>query len=333
MTKIYLTIIIVLIVNINIFGQTKTPKEYGFTHLQFVYKSDTVDILIKSKAGEENIKKPLFFVCQGSLPQPLIKYSEREVYGLFPFNPDSLTSKYHLVVVSKPYIPLICDVKTLSNNHTYIDSTGYWPAKYSERNLLSYYVDRNMAIVKFLQKQSWVSKRQLVVAGHSEGSTIAAKMASTSPLVTHLIYSSGNPMGRIMSMIQQGRAMETDTDSIKQGEAEIEYWQNVVNDKTNMDASYGDTNRATYEFSYPPIEYLEKLKIPILVCYGTKDWCAPYNDFLRVDIIRKGKKNFQFNPYIGTEHNFFPLTKDNKPNYDIFNWDKVADDWLIWLEK
>ncbi|MDR2840132.1 MAG: hypothetical protein LBV75_02545, partial [Paludibacter sp.] len=227
MTKIHLTII-ALLLSVNVFGQTKTAEEYGFIHLQFDYKSDKVDILIKSKAGEEHKKKPLFFFCQGSLPQPLIKYDENGVYGLFPFNPDNLTNKYHLVIVSKPYIPLICDAKTLSNNHTYIDSTGHWTAKYSERNLLSYYVDRNIAVIKFLQKQDWVSKKQVVVAGHSEGSTIAAKMANVSSLVTHLIYASGNPMGRIMSMIQQGRAMETDTDSIKQGEAEIEYWQNVV---------------------------------------------------------------------------------------------------------
>jgi dienelactone hydrolase len=79
------------------------------------------------------------------------------------------------------------------------------------------------------------------------------------------------------------------------------------------------------------ITYLEKLKIPVLVTYGTKDWSSPYNDFLRVDVIRQNKNNFTFKAYIGTEHNFFPLTDDNKPNYDIFNWDKVANEWLKWL--
>jgi len=100
-----------------------------------------------------------------------------------------------------------------------------------------------------------------------------------------------------------------------------------------MDATHGDAFKATYGFSYPPIEYLEKLKIPVLICYGTKDWCAPFVDFIRVDFIRKGKNNFQFNPYIGTEHNYYPFTKENKPNYDISNWDKVANDWLKWIEK
>lgn len=323
--------IIFLLLTIYSFGQNKRPEDYGFRRFQIIYKGDIVDVLIKSKKGEENIRKPLFFFCQGSLPKPLIKYDGKGVYGVFPFNPDSLTIKYHLVIVSKPNIPLIMDVKALSKSFDYIDSTGHYPKQYSDRNLLDYYVNRNIKIIKFLQKQNWVSNKQLVLAGHSEGSTVAAKMASISHLVTNLIYASGNPMGRIMSIIQQDRANETD--SVKRAEADFDYWQSVIKNKTIMDGTHGDTNKATYEFSNPPIEYLKKLKIPVLVCYGTKDWCAPFNDFMRVDFIRKGKTNFQFNPYIGTDHNYFPLLSDGKPNYEIFNWDKVADDWLTWLKQ
>ncbi len=329
--KQILTIILIFTLSVVTLAQTKTAKDYGFTHLQFDYKSDKVDILIKSKKGEETKKKPLFFFCQGSLPKPLIKVNGAIVYGVFPFNPDSLATKYHLVIVSKPGIPLIMETNQLTNRFDYIDSTGHYLKQYSDRNLLNYYVERDIEIIRFLQKQNWVSKKQLILAGHSEGSTIAAKIASVYRSVTHLIYASGNPMGRIMSIIQQDRAAETD--SVRIAENDIQYWQDVVKNKSEMDATYGDTNKATFEFSDPPIGYLEKLKIPVLISYGTKDWCAPFVDFMRVDFIRKGKNNFQFNPYIGAEHNFFPLTKDNRPNYDIFNWDKVANDWLEWLNK
>jgi dienelactone hydrolase len=322
-----------LFIAISSFGQNKTPEEFGFRHIVLKYKSDYVDILIKSNKGEENVPKPLFFFCQGSLPKPLIKYHEKEVYGVFPFNPDSLSKKYHLVIVSKPYIPIIADYKTLSSGFNYIDSSGNFPKGYSDRNLLSYYVPRNIAVIKYLQKQKWVKTTQLVVAGHSEGSTVAAKMAADYKNITHLIYASGNPLGRIMSIIGQSRASETYTDSTKLGEEEIKYWEAVVKNKSDMDGSQGDTHKATFEFSQPPIEYLEKLKIPILVSYGTKDWSAPFNDFMRVDFIRQGKRNFTFQPYVGTEHNFFPLTADHKPNYEIFNWDKVANDWLKWTKE
>lgn len=326
-------IILLLLLTTSAFGQNKTPQEFGYRHIVLKFKTDNVDILIKSNKGEENVQKPLFFFCQGSLPQPIIKYHVDNVYGVFPFEADSLSKKYHLIIVSKPYIPVVVDYKTLSTSFNYVDSSGKFPKEYSDRNLLSYYIPRNIAVLKYLQKQKWVITTKLVVAGHSEGSTVAAKMAAGYKKITHLIYAGGNPMGRIMSMIGQSRANETDTDSTKFGEEEVKYWESVVKNKSDMDGSQGDTHKATFEFSQPPIEYLVKLKIPVLVSYGTKDWSAPFNDFMRINFIQQGKTNFTFQPYIGTEHNFFPLSADNKPNYDIFNWNKVAYDWLKWTNE
>lgn len=321
-----------LFLTTSVSGQTKTAKDFGYTHLAYNYNGDKVDILIKSKKRQENVKKPLFLFCQGSLPIPLIKYSEQGDYPVFPFDTDSISQKYHLVIVGKPYIPLVANTKTLGKDFTYIDSTGNFPKKYSERNLLTYYVDRNIEIIKYLYKQPWVSKGNLVAAGHSEGSTIVAKMASKSNLITHLIYSGGNPLGRIMSIIEKSRTSETDTDSTRFAEENFAYWKDVVNNKNQMnDDRQRDTYKATFEFSIPTIQYMENLKIPVLICYGTKDYSSPFNDYFRVDCILKNRKNFQFNAYVGTEHNFFPLTTDNKPNFDIYNWDKVANDWLKWL--
>jgi hypothetical protein len=116
------------------------------------------------------------------------------------------------------------------------------------------------------------------------------------------------------------------------GESEFDYWEQVVNDKSNMDDTNGDTYKATYDFSIPPIQYLEKLTIPVLICYGTKDWSAPYNDYLRMEMLRQKKKNFTFKAYIGLEHNFFPLTTTGQPNYDTSNWDIVANEWWKWTK-
>jgi len=329
MQKIIL--IIVLFTDIYCFGQNKIPEDYGYRHISYTYKNDVVDVLIKSKAGEEDVEKPIFFFCQGSLPQPLIKYDGDDIYGVFPFDPEILTEKFHLVIVGKPYIPITADIKTLHNSSLYLEADGNFPQEYSKRNLLDYYVNRNISVLKYLEKEKWISSSILVVAGHSEGSTVASKMALKTSKITHLIYASGNPMGRIMTMISQKRANDSFEDNISLAEEEFKYWEEVVKNKDDMDASQGDTNKASFEFSNPPILYLEKLKIPVLVTYGTKDWSAPFNDFMRVDFIRKKKLNFTFQPYVGAEHNFFPLNKNREPNYDIFNWDKVAEGWLNWL--
>jgi esterase/lipase len=318
---------------LQVFSQTKKPKDFGFKHLQTIYQGDAVDILMKSKKGEENKIKPLFFFCQGSLPQPLIKIDGVNIYGVFPFNTDSIIAKYHLVIVSKPAIPLIVEIKKLDNNYCFFDSiTSKFPSAYSKRNLLDYYVNRNLLIIDFLQNQKMVSKQKLVVAGHSQGGAIASKMASISKKITHLIIASENPLGQIMSMVQEYRKLESNTDSTRYGEQMIDNWKILVNDKENMDDSEGDTYKATYGFSIPPIEYLKNLQIPILVCYGTKDINAPFNDYLQVEMIRQKRNNFTFKAYVGLDHNYFGFKPNGEINYDDFNWDKVALDWYNWLK-
>lgn len=325
--------ILFLLLTLKSFGQIKQSEEFGFRHLQTTYKGDTVDILVKSKKGDEFKKKPLFLFCQGSLPVPLIiKYNDNGKYGIFNvfvFNTDSLCKDYHLAIIGKPYIPLIMDQSKLNNDLTYCDTFKHFPKKYIERNLLDYYVNRNISVIKFLQTKPWIISNKLVVAGHSEGSTVAAKMALLYPNITHLIYAGGNPLGRILSIIERQRCKETDSSKI--AENEFIQWKRIVKERTKMEVTTGDTYKATYDFSIPPIQYLLKLKIPVLVCYGTKDESSPYNDYFRVETIRQQRNNFTFKAYIGTEHNFFPLKPTGETNYDIFNWDKVAEDWRKWL--
>lgn len=330
--KINILLFAFLFLNISVFGQKKTAEDFGYKHIIYNYKNDKVDILIKLKKGEELKRKPIFLFCQGSLPQPLIKKEGDKSYSVFPFKTDSIENDYHIVIISKPFIPLVVEANSLGRNFVYQDpETGKAPKDYSNRNILDYYVERNLKVIDFLEKLPFVDNSKLTVAGHSEGSTIAAKLAVKCKKITHLIYSSGCPLGRIMAMISQDRATESDTDSTRYGESEFDYWEQVVNDKSNMDDTNGDTFKATYDFSIPPIQYLEKLTIPVLICYGTKDWSASYNDYLRVEMLRQKKNNFTFKAYIGLEHNFFPITTTGQPNYDIFNWDKVANDWLRWL--
>ena len=327
-----LFIFILLIAAGSLFAQNKKPEDFGFRLFQMLYKGDTVQMLVKSKKGEEEKPKPLILFCQGSVPHPLIVWSDQGSYGVFPFNPDSLINTFHIAIISKPFIPMMGEEKKLGKEMAYIDSTGKIPAAYYARNYLDYYVNRNIAVIKFLQHKPFISKQQLVLAGHSEGSTIVAKLAYKCSRVTQLIYSGGNPLGRITSIVKQNRDQETDTDSTRYGEQVFADWKRIADDPMNIDASQGDPNKTTYSFSEPPYAWLSKLKIPVLVCYGTKDWISPYCDYLRIEMMRQHKNNFTFKAYIGTEHNYFPVQPGGSVNYKVFNWNKVAADWAQWLK-
>ncbi len=312
-------------------SQKKQASEFGYRHLQMTFQSDTVDILIKSKKGEEEVKKPIFFFCEGSLPQPLIKTAGEMTYGVYPFKiPEDLLTNFHMVIISKPYIPLIADKSELGANLMYFEETGRVPDGYQERNHLDYYVKRNIEVINYLQALPWVEDSQLVVSGHSQGSSVAAQMAYESEKVTHLIYSAGNPFGRIMNIIGEGRRHETD--SLPRAERTFNWWKRIVSDSSNLHPpNGGDSNKNVYDFSKNMMDELLSLDIPVLVTFGTLDYNTPFNDYLRIETIRKGKSNFTFRAYIGTEHNFFYLNSDGTKNYDIFTWDEVAMYWTSWM--
>jgi hypothetical protein len=321
MKKHFLAILI--LINVSLVAQKK-PEDFNFQHLKFEYKKQNVDVIIKMKEGDQYKKKPIFFWCQGSLPQPVLKYNENRLYGTFPFNPDDFLSEYHLVVIGKPGIPVISNVKNLKGDFTYTDEQGKTPEAYNKNNHPDFYTERNNWVLKKLLAEGPFLKTKIVVAGHSEGSTIAVKMAFENKQITHLIYSGGNPYGRILNILAQSRFYDTDN-------ATIEYWKEVVGNKDILTTEDGDSFKTTYDFSMPLSDKLEKIKIPTLITYGTKDWNAAYNDLFYVDTIRKQLKNITFIPFIGLEHNYFPVNEKMEPDHKIYNWEDVGKQWTEWL--
>lgn len=311
----------------------KVPEDFGYRHIAMKYQDEPVDIIVISKKGEEKVAKPIFFFCQGSLPQPVVKYDEKGLFGTLPFDENPFLEEYHIVIVGKPFVPIISDVKKLGKDFCYFkDIEKELPPKgYIERNYLDYYVFRNNFVLKQLAKERWVKGKRLVVAGHSEGSSIASKMASVNRKITHLIYSGGNPYGRIMSILAQERFKEND--SMPCGNQTIDYWKNVVENSRTINVGSGDSYKTTYDFSLPQKENLMQIKIPVLITYGTKDWASSFNDLFQIETIREKKTNFTFETYINLEHNFFPVNEKLEPNYDVYNWDRIAKNWLVWLEK
>lgn len=325
-------IIIAFSIPLVILGQTKRPEDFGFKHIKIPFQKDSVDILLLSKKGDEVKSKPLFLFCQGSLPIPLIICDGEANYPSFPFDTKALLESYHLAILSKPGIPIIADVNVLQQDFSYTDSKSHLPPKqYSENNYLDYYVKRNLSVIEYFVKQKYVNKDRLIVAGHSQGARIAFEMALKSKLITHLIYASGNPCGQIMSMISQSRQKENPFDTLNAAENDFRYYEAMVLDTNNSDFASGDSFKSVYSFSKSSLNNFPKLTIPTFVCYGTLDPITPFNDLLRVEILNQRKNNFTFKAYAGLDHNYFGIKETGEIDYEKFNWDKVAADWLNWI--
>ncbi|AWG26968.1 hypothetical protein [Flavobacterium kingsejongi] len=311
--------------------QKKRPEDFGYRYFALKFQDDPVDLIVISKKGEEKLAKPLLFYCQDCQPQPVIKYGEKGLLGTLPFDEKPFLEEFHIVVPGKPFIPIIADTAILGPQYQYYKNreSALPPKAFLERNSLDYYVYRNNFILKQLSKERWVKSRKLVVTGNAEGSSVAAKMAAVNKKVTHLIYSGGNPYGKIMNQLAQARYEEKD--SLPQADRTIAYWKTVVANSRTINLDGGDCYKTTYEFSLPQKENLMQLEIPVLFAYATGDWSAAFNDLFQIETIREQKTNFQFRSYRSLEHGYYPVAGHHKPDYAQYNWEKVGRDWLEWL--
>ena len=113
MKKLFL-ILFYLFFFFNCCAQNNIFDELGHRIFYFEVDKQIVTVLMKSKKGEETIKKPLILYIQGSMGRPLIiNYPENKNFKYsiaFPFEIDNLIDKYHIAVISKPFIPYIANI-------------------------------------------------------------------------------------------------------------------------------------------------------------------------------------------------------------------------------
>ena len=300
----------------------RTPEEFGYRRLVVMFGRDSVQVLLLSKPGEEKIKKPLLLWEQGSIPTPLVLYDESGPYAAFPYHPKKVLESCHLAIISKPGIPLTFDVTGQDPNRIFREHQP--PAYYCARNYLDYYVRRDEAVLRYLKKQPWVDAQRIVIGGHSQGTSVVAHLAAVPGLVSRAVYLNGNPLGRLMSMLAEGRQT---ADTMSTGRT-FRRWQDVVADPTRADC-LGDDPRNAYGFGASQMPELLRTRVPVFVGFGTQDAGVAGDDYLRLETIRQHRANFTFREYPGREHNFFGI-KNGQPDYNDDYWDQVGKEFLRW---
>lgn len=306
--------------------QGQRSEDFGFRHLQYQFEGDTVEVLVKSKKGEEHLKKPIFFSVQGSLAVPLIIHNKKHRTSYTTLEEGFVEDQYHLVIVNKPGVPLVAHQDSLVGQEFFIDRDNYrYSEKYLKNNNKEYYVARNLTIIDSLFKKEWVDTSKLIVSGHSQGSGIAASMCDMSPKPTHLIYSSGLPYFSTMLAIIAKERMKEGIENNPRIERAFTSWLEVLDDPFNHYNPHRDSNKTLYSFSKNENEILKRLKIPVLISYGTMDESSPYQDMFRLETLRDRTEQITFMPFVGLDHNYH----SNTQNIDFLK--NVVSDWLNWI--
>ncbi len=322
------------------FSQKGTVIENKAILFSIEQKRDTIDFIVVDTVLNE--KKPIFLWCQGSLPVPL--FCEVEGYGYYfigggisNFDERKIIKNYHLVIISMPKTPVLAKKENLNSGFQYIpnsENQNKYLDAYVKADYLENYVRRASVVLKFLKKQKWVSNEELVVAGHSQGTKIATKIAVENKRVTQLGLFAANPLGRIDQYVREARL------NAQMGLISWEKADSLMNDNY---AFYSEINNEDSVAANPSLNawktftetYYDdwlSLDIPIYLAYGTEDRSADLCDIVPLFFIEKNKNNLTLKRYLGLEHNFFELTPDGRTNYEKGHWNEVMKGFVNWLE-
>lgn len=310
--------------------------EMGFEHAA-IQMSDGLSIEYIATAFDESQKGTIFY-STGSLAVSLFIQVDSLLYGTVPFSYQAFQEDYQFVILSKPGVSIIESKEHLNNQHVAIDATGNFRKIYLEHNYLDYYVEATNTLVQQFAAKAKSNDRQYIAMGHSQGARVAAKVAVNNSNITHLVYLSGNPLGRFDQMIREKREANlrgqiSDEQAQQEIEALYKKWAAINANKESLDGKNGDSNKTWVSFSEYTVDDLLSLDIPIRVAYGTRDIVSRYCDLLPIHFIQNGKTNLSLKAYPGYDHSFFKLKSDGKVNYDDFIFEQVVQECIDWLKK
>lgn len=322
----------------NSFSQQGKVINNQVTHFNLKSKKDNIDFIVIDTVL--NSKKPIFLFCQGSLPMPLFVQPEKEQMwmlggGITNFDIDKIKKYYHLVVISMPKTPLIVAEKNLNKSYCYIPNLKE-PEKFEPDFELSDYLEnyevRANVVLNYLRKQNWVDNTKLVIAGHSQGSKVAAAIAVNNKQVTKLGLFGANPFGRIDQLIRDDRkAAESDAITWREADLSMEKNYQMLRDSYNVDSVRVKPYLLAWRsFSKPQINDLLKIKIPTYLAYATHDIASDLCDMVPLFYIQNQKTNLTYKRYLNLEHNFFEVKENGKADYEKPHWKEVMNAFVDW---
>lgn len=306
-----------------------------FEHYNITDKKDNIDFIVLKQS---EVNKPILLFCQGSQPVPLFVKMYGDTIGLVTPNFDLryMSENHHVVVLSRPFTPVIADTSEINDEYLYVTDKYNNPHSYDSSYLVNdikeVTVRRAQKVWEFLKKQNWVDHSNFVVAGHSQGAREAVAIAYNNKEVTKLGLFGFSPDGRYEEMVKRNRKQAEKgvitwekADSLNA--RQLEFFKSTLVDYEQLErlSHYGWKS-----FNESNLPTLLQLKIPIYVAYGSNDLNSVNCDLLPFYFAEKGKENLTIKRYGGLEHNFFPIKEDGTPDYSQSKWKEVMNAFIDW---
>jgi pimeloyl-ACP methyl ester carboxylesterase len=258
-----------------------------------------------------NHKKPLLIFIHGSGNEPTFAYhQDLKTYFWKAFTElQNYKDQYHVVFVSKPGVPLFDTIQKDPVNY----STSYPVSdEYRNRFSMEWRAESASEIINQACKMLPVDKTKIVVIGHSQGGQVAPKVAVINKKVTHVVMLNTNALNHIYDFVLQERfAAFSGEQSFELAQQNIDSlfteYRSFFSDPLNKSKTWnGDTYYRWASFSdETPLENMLKLKIPIyMVCGGKDYWGSTImnSDYAAIEFLRHRKSNLVYSVYPNANH-------------------------------
>ncbi len=326
-------------------NQSKIIRSAGFEYFSIKDKTphSTCDSIRFIMNTGHALNKPLLLFIQGSYPEALIyTYQKNECFSILDnLIHEELLKKYNFVLISKPGISLCADY----DHRDEFLNKNFQEKTYYENDYLNYYVQSARQVIRYILRKKLANPKKIFVVGHSRGYGIAAKLSALYPhLITKTVCMSAHVLFQDETYIHDARRKEMrkeltpeqaqqNIDSVYEKLHGLKYWVNrkELQKKDPKNYAFSYTN---YTFNFDTsLDYLLKIKGPLLVVYGTNDPASESNDLLPYFFMKAHKSNLTIQCYPGYDHNYTKWSPDAKGKLqEEDHWADVFDKIDQWLQ-
>lgn len=255
--------------------------------------------LLNSENG--NLKKLVIF-AHGSGPND----RDETVFENKPFK-DIAENLYSKGISSYRF-----DKRTLSN-----------PESFNDKSTIDDEVTNDVInIVAYFKNDSKFSNYEITVLGHSLGAYLLPRIANKSNQISKIILLAGNSRPLDHLIIEQYEYLYklTPTQELKDASQKVQEQIAVLNSKSfnintpkeklpfNLSANYWQS-----VLNYKPLNEIQKVKIPILILQGERDYQVTMKDFKLWKTNLKNNKKASFISYPKLNHLFISGEKPSDP--------------------
>lgn len=184
------------------------------------------------------------------------------------------------------------------------------------------------AALEAARKLPEVLPGRVLIAGHSEGGIVAAKVAAEDRSVTHVaVLAAGGPtqLFDLLTLARRGLLLQS-VSKVPQERVDyaLDQWRAIQAEPDNTDKLFlGHPYRRWSSFlSTSTLEQLLKTDARIYAAQGTEDQAVSWESFdmLRTELIARGRKA-EFDVVVGADHSF------------AVHSDKASDGWRDLFER